>query len=87
MRTMSCPQANARSYFDAGSRRPQLGLAIKRLEDRLHEAEVVDQQPCGSDEEVAVLGDVEVIDGLGLVGLDRVESRRYRRPSSGDRRP
>ena len=53
-----------------------LGLAIERLEDRLNKAEVVDQQALVPHEKVAVLGDVEIENGLVLVGLDRFDRDR-----------
>ena len=84
-RTISCRLV---VLFSSGKQEPaaRLGLAIKRLEDRLHEAEVVDQQPLGPHEKVPVFGDVEVVDRLSLVRLDRFDLHRRRRPSAIDRR-
>ena len=47
VRTMSTLRRKD-SYFDAAACDSSARLAIKRLEDRLHEAEVVDQQALGS---------------------------------------
>ena len=61
------PAQGARS---PGRCRRCFGLAIEWLGNRLHEAEVVNEQAGRADHEVAVFGDRQVIDLLGRSGLD-----------------
>ena len=58
-----------------GSRRRGVCEAVKRFGNRKHETVVVYKHARGADHEVAVLGDVQVIDHLGGAGLDRVDGR------------
>ena len=48
------------------------GLAVEWLGNRLDKAIVMHEQPGGADQEVAVLGNGQVIDLLGRAGLDRL---------------
>ncbi len=57
--------------YDDASRAGQGWLAIEGRRDGLHEAEIVHEQALLADEEIAIRGDVEIINRLGCVGLDR----------------
>ena len=72
--------------------RGKLGLTIKRLEDRVYKAEVVDQQSL-SLRKVAVFGHFEVVDGLSFlsVSIDSIwttpAGNSRRSPGLKNRRP
>ena len=79
----------------AGERASGIAQSCRRRDaprpaaDGLDETEVVDQETLGPDEEIAVLGDVEIEHRLSRVGLDGPDFDRaadpLRRATSGDR--
>ena len=73
-----------RARFEHG----RIELNIEWLRDRLHEVGVVHQNALAPDEEVTVLGDVEIVDRLVLVDCDRADfdhATRHAEPIPGFR--